>query len=477
MHKLKQGFCRGRVFALAALAMIGCGTGPTAAAEGLEASCNPPGAGVSSGASIAQATGESLQRKRWQPQGGVIQFNIKSFVEIPANASFYVCFRWKKADPAAQTEYVQIRPDRLDRNNDGTAWTVTLTIPRDIPNKLHEKVQSAWPGVPLADVRILAFNGATLAASVDTAIGISSRLLAAIVVLITIGIALWILALISTKRLTHPGISSVSWPLRIISTPSGRASLSQLQIVLWTLVVAAAAVYVMSLSGDLIQITDGTLVLLGIAGAAGVVTKLHTESQIAKAESDADAAEKKAEQAAATAAPAPKPGANQSGPNAAPDQPADNAAANKPADTAIVNPPAENVVANQPAKTTVANQPAENAVPNQATENAPANQAVKNAQADKKQAQQKRENILSPPDNQVPRWSDLIVTENNRDGTVVREVDVARFQMLLFTLITAVFVLMNVVTSYLIPEIPTGFLTLMGISNGVYLGSKVAERS
>ena len=58
---------------------------------------------------------------------------------------------------------------------------------------------------------------------------------------------------------------------------------------------------------------------------------------------------------------------------------------------------------------------------------------------------------------------------------VTREIDVARFQMLLFTLITAMFVLLSVLTTYAIPEIPTGFLTLMGISNGVYLGAKVAQ--
>jgi Penicillinase repressor len=63
------------------------------------------------------------------------------------------------------------------------------------------------------------------------------------------------------------------------------------------------------------------------------------------------------------------------------------------------------------------------------------------------------------------------------DGTVTREIDTARFQMLLFTLITAAFVLMNVVTTYVIPEISTGFQTLMGISNGVYLGSKIAQGS
>ena len=55
-----------------------------------------------------------------------------------------------------------------------------------------------------------------------------------------------------------------------------------------------------------------------------------------------------------------------------------------------------------------------------------------------------------------------------------RELDVTRIQMLFFTLVTAVFVVMKVVTSYEIPVIPEGFLILMGISNSVYVASKFA---
>ena len=62
-------------------------------------------------------------------------------------------------------------------------------------------------------------------------------------------------------------------------------------------------------------------------------------------------------------------------------------------------------------------------------------------------------------------------------GNVAREIDVARVQMLLFTLIAAVFVVTKVLVSYVIPEIPEGFQILMGISNGVYMGSKVVQKS
>jgi hypothetical protein len=47
--------------------------------------------------------------------------------------------------------------------------------------------------------------------------------------------------------------------------------------------------------------------------------------------------------------------------------------------------------------------------------------------------------------------------------------------MLFFTVIRAAFVVLKVVSSYKIPPIPDGFMTLMGISNGVYLGSKFSR--
>jgi hypothetical protein len=232
----------------------------------------------------------------------------------------------------------------------------------------------------------------------------------------------------------YPGILKANWLLRIISTPSGFASLSQLQIILWTFVVAASAVYVMSLSGQLIAITTGILVLLGIAGAAGLGAKAHNEAQGATAE--ADAAKAAAEKAAA-----------------------DINAAQKAAEAAA--PPADpGATARIAAESNVA-------VAELATKTAIANATKARADA-----------LKNPPPTQIPKWTDLIVNESVKDdGTATREIDVTRFQMLLFTLITAGFVLMSVVTTYVIPEISTGFLTLMGISNGVYIGSKIVQRS
>jgi hypothetical protein len=146
-----------------------------------------------------------------------------------------------------------------------------------------------------------------------------------------------------------------------------------------------ASVYVIALAGDLIVITPGTLVLLGISGATAVLAKVKTPQS--------------PEPAAAPAAPA------------APAEPA------APVAAAAVQ-----------AATPVASGPIRR-----------------------------------------PRWSDLVMDEIKG-----QELDVTRVQMLIFTLVTATFVATKVVTSYEIPEIPEGFLILMGISNGVYVSSKFA---
>jgi hypothetical protein len=66
-----------------------------------------------------------------------------------------------------------------------------------------------------------------------------------------------------------------------------------------------------------------------------------------------------------------------------------------------------------------------------------------------------------------PLWSDLVVTPQHPG-----EIDVTRVQMLFFTLISAAFVTIKLINGYMIPDIPEGFMLLMGISNGVYLSAK-----
>jgi len=394
----------------------GCNTLPTPASAG--------------GASFVQQTGESLQHKSWQPIGGDIQFTVKSFVVIPPAASVIVCFRWK-TDPKGNRDFVETRPSRLDLDSDRKQLRVTTTVPK-LGTQPNDTVM-ALPLLPLAEVRILAIDNETRVVDVSTEIGVTHPVVALGFAIVPVVIGLFILCIAANKRLRHVGILQANWFLRVISTPSGYASLSQLQIVIWTFVVAASAVYVMSLSGELIEITSGTLVILGIAGAAGIGAKIHSESQTAAVEASAvkaAAAKNAADHAAAEKA---AEAITTADPVAAARITAESASAQKDADQ----------------KATIANE-----------------------------TRARVDALKDPPKSQVPRWSDLIVTETIRnDGTVMREVDVTRFQMLLFTLITAAFVLLSVLTNYVIPEISGGFQTLMGISNGVYLGSKVAQGS
>jgi hypothetical protein len=379
------------------------------------------------GASIVQAAGESLQHKSWQPAGGELPLAVKSFVQIPPDASVYVCFRWKRGADN-QDSFIETRPTLLDLSADGKFLKVTARVPEGLRSPPAD-VAKAIPLVPYAELRILAVDNKKkeVAADVTTMIGVTYVLASLVLAGGTVGLGLLVLYLAVHWRLTHPGILQANWFLRIISTPDGFASLSQLQIVLWTFVVAASAVYVMSLSGQLVEVTSGTLMLLGIAGAAALGAKAHDEA------SDASA------QTAVAKAAADKAKA---------DLVAVQAAAAAPADPATI------------------------AARDQAA-------AAASAKADLADAARARADAKTdPPAEQVPRWSDLIVNETvKEDGTKTREIDVTRFQMLFFTLITAIFVLMTVVTTYVIPEISTGFVTLMGISNGVYLGSKVVQRS
>ena len=318
------------------------------------------------GASIVRE--QDGQQKSWQPPGGEITFTVRSFLQIPPDALVIVCFRWKR-DGARQDDFVTVRPTHLDLTDSGRLLSVTVVVPHTLPKAPPRfSGDGEYAGlylVPLAEVRILVLaKDLSVAADVAHTIGIASPFWALLMAALTLFLAFGLLSLISQRRLKRLGLVGLDPFIRIVTTPDGYASLAQLQMVLWTFVVLASAVYVMVLSGELIEITSGTLVLLGISGAVTVATQLHDQAQAAKA------------------------------------------------------PPA-----------------------------------------------------AAPPTQRKPMWSDLIVSEVNGE----RQIDVARVQMLYFTLVTAVFVVMRVLTSYVIPEIPQGFQILMGISNAVYFGSKVAQ--
>ena len=68
-----------------------------------------------------------------------------------------------------------------------------------------------------------------------------------------------------------------------------------------------------------------------------------------------------------------------------------------------------------------------------------------------------------------PKWLDLFQTEGRPD--------LYKVQMALFTTLAAVFVTSKIYGTLEFPELPAGLLTLIGISNGVYLGSKATSKT
>ena len=306
----------------------------------------------------------------------------------------------------------------LDLQPDKKTMTVSAIVPElpAAPPRIESdaaKPVGIYTGlwtVPLADARVLVYKpDGTIVVDVAMTVGVTHLGWGIGVALLVVALgllALW--GVVSARTDIPKGVNPL---LQIISTERNYASLSQAQILLWTLVVGGSAVFVMSLSGSLIDITGGTLVLLGISGLATLSSKLKSAK---------DEANKP--QTTATATPADPP-------------------APKPADVKPTEVKPGDPVPSTAAPIVAAAGPAKPPLP----------------------AKLK------------PSWSDLVLNLELVDNKWVSTIDITRVQMLFFTLVTATFVLMTVVASYEIPAIPDGFLILMGISNGVYVGSKFAK--
>jgi hypothetical protein len=439
----------------------------TVTVVGAQDYCNVPGLGV--GARTDSGTIVPSVSKNWQPVGGEIEFTAKTSKPIPNDALIRVCFRWKLTKG---TDYIfsDSGPIRvLDRQP--TMIKLAVQVPR-IGDEQPGRFQGQRIGsyaipyllVPQADVRVLFFD-ADLNPVFDTRTktGVTSVWIAVILVLLMVAVGF--VALWQVCRRRFPTFGGNSPLLCLITTRRGFASLSQFQIMLWTFLVVASAVYVFLLSGDLIPITAGTLTLLGISGGVTVISKVKSESD-------------------ATAAPPPLDPVTAAADAALAQD--DARAARIAADLASGDAKAEAVLAAQEeeAKAEAATAKAEAAdaslaaakaraavatAADKATAEAAAQAAEAQAEIKGKTAAVAAAKAAVLTRIRHPRWSDLVMEEIKG-----RELDVTRVQMLYFTLVTAVFVAVKVITSYEIPEIPEGFLILMGISNSVYVGSKLA---
>jgi hypothetical protein len=411
----------------------------------------------------------------WQPRGGQVRFTLDSKGPLEG-VLVAACFRMSSssADSPGLTAALQViefsSSDKLSHA------VYAAAVPQEL-----ERVPSSWVDrfgallglnspaagrfdntlvVPMAELRIMA-DGGKLATSLDVVrdVGITSvwtaRMLAVLAVLVAIAVLdHW------ARRSGVPGGSPV---MRLISTRRGYASLSQFQIVLWSFLFGAGAVYVWVLSNSLIDIPSNALVLLGIAGAATVGSKIQSNN--------ADARQ----------APISPPTPPTSPPNVVLSLATSNPTAHSvglrwiaPGGTSVASYRVEycrhGTADWRLASATVAGTSYRVSGLHPATHydfQVFATNAAGSSLGVTVDIATAATGVLANV--RIPMWSDLVVTPV-RPG----EVDVTRLQMLFFTLISAAFVGLKVFDSYAIPEIPAGFMLLMGISNGVYLTSKFA---
>lgn len=390
----------------------------------------------------------------WQPVGGEIRFTVESPTASLTKADLRVCFRWHREDRAVNAQidvgddYVASIPVRIIEAN--TNKIVAAAVVPDLGDP-----PDAWQGpgtttgfaiVPEADIRILVAGEGIAGDAWDIArrIGVTSRLWAAIGALTIVAVLYLLLLLLKRRAFENINVHTV---LFLVSTARNYASLSQLQIMLWTFVVLGSVVYVMMQSGNLVPISAGTLVLLGISGVAVVGSAM----QSSKSESVANAPRL----LVGGMAPAHTLGIEG---DFYLDTSNKTVHERDSSGWRLVR-----TIAGANLSTGVA-APAAAAIGNDGdvyvdTATGTIYRMSGGAWTDVGVS------VFRLSSAERPKWRHLVEGER---GTI----DPPRLQMLLFTVITAVFVVLNVATSSSIPEIPESYLALMGISNGIYLASK-----
>jgi hypothetical protein len=368
----------------------------------------------------------------WRPVGGNVGVNVSGDSgAIAANLLWYrACFRRHDATGESAFQAADVMRWNAAASKGGITQ-FTVTVPKLSDDKSSGSGLEALRVLQSADLRVIAVDPrGGIVADVTLPVRIISVPFAVGIAVLVTNLALFVLWRFSVAR----GLTNGNLLLNIVATSKGYASLSQFQIMVWTLVTGAGAVYVISLSGNLINLDSQILILLGITGATVIGSKLADNR-------NAQASAPSGPGVAAAVAPA-VPDGGALGP------PAAGAAAIAPA---VPDGGAAALVAPAVPVGGAAAVPAAGVAPLATLAASAATKAT---------------GTPAPP--RRPKWSDLVIIET--DGPP--EIDVTRVQMFFFTVISASFVLIKVFGSHEIPEIPNGYVELMGISNGVYLTKK-----
>ncbi len=217
----------------------------------------------------------------WQPRGGEVIVKLEGDKNLLAGTRITACWRWGEgpvAGSAGQGAFarglVHNRPSDIEGVvNFGVMVPYLPSAPELFPARVlpgGRLWSDGFGTVPVAELRLILDNGTDPPEAVVVHIGITNPWCALIIAMTLTGFSLLMLFRFAESR-----SAAGKGPIRLITGADNMASLSALQILLWSATVAFSAIYVMCLTGNLINLTPGTLVLLGISGATTLATVLQ----------------------------------------------------------------------------------------------------------------------------------------------------------------------------------------------------------
>ena len=240
---------------------------------------------------VSVATGASngslrvASTTKWQPVSGEIRFTLTELASQPQNVS--VWFNWQDAHDQ-RTCVQSTRVQFISKSSVvGDSTKIEIVYSARLPPLDGDARNAPWIEglrhwtfrniVPLADMYVRADlkddKGADAPVLMVGSVGVSTPWLAFVFAIGFVAVV-WGFLLSWAAARNVPG----GKVLRVISTPHGVASLSQFQIMIWSTVIGAGIIYVMLISGNLIDIPGTTLGLLGVTGFTLVGSKLHANS-------------------------------------------------------------------------------------------------------------------------------------------------------------------------------------------------------
>lgn len=208
----------------------------------------------------------SLSKKTaWQPAGGEVLVELKG-VNAPLTAgNLTTCLRWATISGGEpwRPAYRNSRVVKVGSGKGEPDVELGVEVPSDPPKDQGDIIRR-FMFIPQMEVMvILGGDPANPTAVQIRRFGVVNAgwgvAAAALVLVFLLGV---VLTVTGTPRNPSQAL------LKLISTKDGRASLSQFQVMIWLGITGTAAAYVLALSGDLIPISEKTLALLGISGAA-----------------------------------------------------------------------------------------------------------------------------------------------------------------------------------------------------------------